>query len=149
MPSSSAAAAAAPPKSSRLGLVIGCIVCLLVGMFLGHAITYHWMEVHHHGAAPAFSTKYQAVALNNGAVFYGQLSGYGTKNPVMTDVFYIVSKTDPTTKQVSNILVKRGKGDPRPRQDVSQSAIHRNGGTGGRAVQGRATDQRSGAVVMV
>ena len=109
MPSSSAAAAAAPPKSSRLGLVIGCIVCLLVGMFLGHAITYHWMEVHHHGAAPAFSTKYQAVALNNGAVFYGQLSVYGTKNPVMTDVFYIVSKTDPTTKQVSNILVKRGK----------------------------------------
>jgi len=28
---------------------------------------------------------------------------------VLTDVFYIVSKTDPTTKEVQNILVKRGK----------------------------------------
>jgi small nuclear ribonucleoprotein (snRNP)-like protein len=108
MPSSSAAAAPAPPKSSRLGLVIGCIVCLLLGLFLGHAITYHWME-HHHRAETAFSTAYQAVVLNNGAVYYGKLTGYGTRNPIMTDVFYIVSKTDPTTKQVSNMLVKRGK----------------------------------------
>ena len=28
---------------------------------------------------------------------------------MLTDVFYIVSKTDPTTKEVQNILVKRGK----------------------------------------
>lgn len=108
MPSPSAAAAPAPPKSSKLALVIGCALCLLIGLFLGHAITYHWME-HHHRGGQTFTTTYQAVALNNGAVFYGKLSGYGTRNPVMTDVFYIVSKTDPNSKQVSNVLVKRGK----------------------------------------
>jgi hypothetical protein len=108
MPSSSAAAAPAPPKSSKLGLVIGCVLCLLIGLFLGHAITYHWME-NHHRAEQAFSTTYQAVLLNNGAVYYGKLTGYGTKSPMLTDAYYIFSKTDPTTKQVNNLLVKRGK----------------------------------------
>jgi small nuclear ribonucleoprotein (snRNP)-like protein len=98
------------PEQKRYGswgLVAGCIVCLLVGMFLGHVITHHMME--HHGQGQAFSTTYQAVLLSNGAVYYGKLSGFGTRNPSLTDVFYIVSKTDPTTKQVTNVLVKRGK----------------------------------------
>jgi small nuclear ribonucleoprotein (snRNP)-like protein len=56
-----------------------------------------------------FHASYQAVLLTNGAVYYGKLSGYGRDNQVLTDVFYIVSKTDPDTKQVTNILVKRGK----------------------------------------
>lgn len=59
--------------------------------------------------AVTFTTPYQAVLLSNGSVYYGKLSGYGTPTPVLTDVFYIVSKTDPETKQVSNVLVKRGK----------------------------------------
>ncbi len=56
-----------------------------------------------------FSTPYQAVVLINNTVYYGKLTGWGTPNPVLTDVFYIVSKTDPDTKQVSNVLIKRGK----------------------------------------
>jgi small nuclear ribonucleoprotein (snRNP)-like protein len=56
-----------------------------------------------------FSTPYQAVLLSNNSVYFGKLSGYGTSNPVLTDVYYILSKTDPTTKQVQNVLVKRGK----------------------------------------
>jgi hypothetical protein len=56
-----------------------------------------------------FSTPYQAVLLSNGAVYFGKLAGYRTRNPTLTDIFYIVSKTDPNTKQVSNVLVKRGK----------------------------------------
>ena len=56
-----------------------------------------------------FPTPYQAVLLSNNSVYYGKLAGYGTPNPVLTDVYYIVSKTDPDTKQVSNVLVKRGK----------------------------------------
>jgi hypothetical protein len=59
--------------------------------------------------AVTFETPYQAVLLSNGSVYYGQLSGYGTATPVLTDVFYILTKTDPETKQVSNVLVKRGK----------------------------------------
>jgi hypothetical protein len=65
------------------------------------------VERHHHGQT--FPTAYQAVLLINGAVYYGKLEGYGTRNATLTDVFYIVSKTDPTTKQVQNVLVKRGK----------------------------------------
>ena len=61
------------------------------------------------GPAVTFSTPYQAVVLINNSVYYGKLSGYGTSNPVLTDVFYILSKTDPDTKKVSNVLIKRGK----------------------------------------
>ena len=32
-----------------------------------------------------------------------------TQNPILTDVFYVVSQTNPETKRVSNVLVKRGK----------------------------------------
>ena len=56
-----------------------------------------------------FPTPYQAVLLSNGAVYYGKLAGYGTKSPVLTNVFYILSRQDPNTKETSNILVKRGK----------------------------------------
>jgi len=68
-------------------------------------ITYHHMA---HDLA-SFSTPYQAVLLSNGAVYYGKLTGYRSHNPTLTDIFYIVSKTDPNTKQVTNVLVKRGK----------------------------------------
>jgi len=56
-----------------------------------------------------FETPYQAVLLANGSVYFGHLSGYGGHSPVLTDVFYIVSQTDPNTKAVNNVLVKRGK----------------------------------------
>ena len=57
----------------------------------------------------SFPTPYQAVLLGNNSVYFGKLSGYGTPNPVLTEVFYIVSQADPQTKQVKNMLVKRGK----------------------------------------
>ena len=59
--------------------------------------------------AVTFTTPYQAVLLTNNSVYYGKLAGFGTPNPVLTDVFYIVTQTDPTTKQTKNMLVKRGK----------------------------------------
>lgn len=64
------------------------------------------------GCAPkpvTFTTTYQAVLLGNNSVYFGKLSRYGTPNPVLTDVFYIISQKDPQTQQVKNILVKRGK----------------------------------------
>jgi small nuclear ribonucleoprotein (snRNP)-like protein len=61
------------------------------------------------GTAVAFTTPYQAVLLSNNSVYFGKLSGFGTPNPVLTDVFYIVTQTDPATKESKNILVKRGK----------------------------------------
>jgi hypothetical protein len=84
--------------------IVGCLVCLLLGLFIGHAATYHKMR-----AGDSFTTPYQAVLLSNGSVYYGKLSGYGTGHPVLTDVYYILSKTNPDDKQVTNVLVKRGK----------------------------------------
>jgi len=57
----------------------------------------------------AMSTPYQAVLLTNGSAYFGQLEGLGTPFPVLRDVFYVQSTQNPETKQVSNILVKRGK----------------------------------------
>lgn len=63
----------------------------------------------HRDEAVKFDTPYQAVLLANGSVYFGHLNDYGTHHPVLTDVFYIVSQTDPNTKAVNNVLVKRGK----------------------------------------
>jgi hypothetical protein len=59
--------------------------------------------------AVTFTTPYQAVLLSNNSVYYGKLAGYGTSNPILTDVYYIVTQNNPETKQVTNVLVKRGK----------------------------------------
>lgn len=56
-----------------------------------------------------FDTPYQAVLLTNGSVYFGKLESYGTKFPVLRDVYYVQSGTNQETKQVTNILVKRGK----------------------------------------
>jgi hypothetical protein len=51
----------------------------------------------------------QAVSLTNGSVYFGRLQNYGSPHPVSSDVFYVVSQTDPETKQVKSALIKRGK----------------------------------------
>lgn len=94
----------AGPGPAR-SVVLWSVISLLVGLAVGHFATHHWMD-HQHAN---FKTPYQAVLLSNGAVYYGKLLGYGTRMPELTDVYYIISKTDPDTKQVSNVLVKRGK----------------------------------------
>lgn len=57
----------------------------------------------------AMTTPYQAVLLNNGSVYFGQMEGLGTPFPVLRNVFYVQSAQDPKTKAVNNVLVKRGK----------------------------------------
>jgi hypothetical protein len=57
----------------------------------------------------AFTTPYQAVLLTNGSAYFGKLEGYGTPRPVLSEVYYIVTQTNPETKQSTNVLVKRGK----------------------------------------
>jgi len=41
-----------------------------------------------------FDTPYQAILLANGFVYFGHLQDFGSANPVMTDVFYIVTAHD-------------------------------------------------------
>jgi hypothetical protein len=61
------------------------------------------------GPAVVFTSPYQAVLLMNGTAYFGKLEGYGTPRPVLKEVYYIVSQTNPETKQTSNVLVRRGK----------------------------------------
>jgi hypothetical protein len=61
------------------------------------------------GHLPKFNTPYEAVLLDNGQVYYGHLTGLGTPFPKMTDMYYVVTTSDPQTKQTKPVLVKRGK----------------------------------------
>lgn len=65
------------------------------------------------GDIPAFGhqaseTAYRAVLLTDGMVLFGKLHGVGTPYPVMTDVYYLQTVTDPKTKKPTPVLVKRG-----------------------------------------
>jgi len=59
--------------------------------------------------SPDLKSEYQAVFLTNGQAFIGKLEGAGTDYPLLRDVFYIQSGVNQETKQVTNVLVKRGK----------------------------------------
>jgi len=61
------------------------------------------------GPPVVFTTPYQAVLLTNGTAYFGKLEGYGTARPVLKEVYYIVTQTNPETKQQNNVLVRRGK----------------------------------------
>jgi hypothetical protein len=81
-------------------MLAGLLVLVALGLHIYHTIR---------GNSVRFSTPYQAVLLSNGSVYFGHLQGYGTPQPILTEVFYVVSQTNPETKQVNNVLVKRGK----------------------------------------
>jgi hypothetical protein len=84
------------------------VVWILAGFLVGVAAVIY---IFHSVRTPSvhFTTPYQAVLLANGSVYFGHLHNYGGSNPVLTDVFYIVTQTDPQTKQVKSTLIKRGK----------------------------------------
>jgi hypothetical protein len=79
----------------------------LLGVILGGAGVYGWTASHQ--SITTFNTPYQAVLLDTGQVYYGKITKLGTELPELRDVFYIQSQTNPETKQVTNLLVRRGK----------------------------------------
>ena len=83
------------------------IVLLVAGIALGiaGAILFQMRRAD----APKFDTPFQAVLLDTGQVYYGKIEALGSPFPVLHDVFYVQSSTDPTTKQVTNVLIRRGK----------------------------------------
>lgn len=83
------------------------IVLLVAGVALGIAGTI--LLQMRRADAPKFDTPFQAVLLDTGQVYYGKIEALGSPFPVLRDVFYVQSSTDPTTKQVTNILIRRGK----------------------------------------
>ena len=75
-------------------------------------------------AAAIDPNQYYAVLLNNNSVYFGKLAGLGSAFPVLHDVYYVQSNVNQETKQVSNILVKRGKEWHAPdRMIISEKAI--------------------------
>lgn len=60
-------------------------------------------------AMPRFDTTFQAVLLDTGQVYYGKLEGAGTPYPVLREVYYVQSRADAQNKQVTNILIRRGR----------------------------------------
>jgi hypothetical protein len=90
------------------GIVLVQIVWIIAGLVVAAAAGWH-MLAQLRTSQTQFETPFQAVLLTNGSVYFGHLSGYGGHSPVLTDVYYIVSQTNPETKQVNNVLVKRGK----------------------------------------
>ncbi len=93
--------------SRHKGIVLVQIVWI-VGLTVLAAAAWHLLA-QVRSSDTQFTTPYQAVLLTNGSVYFGHLSGYGGHTPVLTDVYYVVSQTNPETKQVSNVLVHRGK----------------------------------------
>ena len=84
-------------------------VMVSVAALLVAAAAVVYMAHRAHSNTVRFLTPYQAVLLTNGSVYFGKLEGYGAGQPVLSEVYYVVTKTDPNTKAVSNVLVKRGK----------------------------------------
>lgn len=83
--------------------LIGLIVGLAIG--IGSATLADMCR----SAGPKFDTPFQAVLLDTGQVYYGKIEALSTPYPILRDVYYVQSTTDPATKQVSNILIRRGK----------------------------------------
>jgi len=90
-------------NTQKLWIALGCMVGLLMGLAGCSSSTKT------EGGPVSFSTPYQLVLLSNNSVYFGRLSGWGTSSPVLTDVFYVVTNTNPDTKLVSTALVKRSK----------------------------------------
>jgi hypothetical protein len=81
-------------------VLAGLLVSVLAGVHIFLALRT---------SSVSFPTPYQAVLLTNGSVYFGKMQDYGKAHPVLMDVFYVQSSTNPETKQTSNVLIKRGK----------------------------------------
>jgi hypothetical protein len=90
------------------GIGLVQIVWIVAGILVIAAAAWH-LAAHFRGSAVEFSTPYQAVLLSNGSVYFGHLQGFGGRQPVLTEVYYITSQTNSETKQTTNVLIKRGK----------------------------------------
>src|SRR5437899_2184278 len=90
------------------GASLGRAIWILAGLLVAVAAGFHIFRSLHKRSIQ-FPTPYQAVLLTNGSVYFGHLQDYGGPNPLLTDVFYVVSQADPETKQTKSSLIKRGK----------------------------------------
>lgn len=96
-----------PRKSRRLGgkklWWLGGAIVVVIALTLGAYFTFFNSQID--------SSKYQAVFLSNGQVYFGKLHGYYTGRPYLTDVYYIqgsTTGTSSTSTDTNQQLVKLG-----------------------------------------
>ncbi len=82
---------------------VAAVLALAIVALLA-AIVY---QNHRRFHKPLITTRYQAVALGNGNVFYGRIDHLGSDHPVLRDVFTIRRELDPGSGQPRYILIKR------------------------------------------
>jgi hypothetical protein len=82
-------------------IIVGAGLFIVVGIALALWTTRSASTV-------KFDTPYQAVLLDNNQVYYGKVQGFGTPFPVLTDVYYVQQQVNQQTKEVKNILIRRG-----------------------------------------
>jgi Tfp pilus assembly protein PilE len=87
---------------------IASVIALLVAV-VAAAVSFMAYQSWRTNVAPALSTPYHAVLLQNGQAFFGRIQGLDPEYVVLQDVYYIQSRQHPETKQVANVLVKRGQ----------------------------------------
>jgi hypothetical protein len=97
-----------PVKKNARGFALLQLTWILAGVMVIAAAMWQVVD-HWRDHSVQFSTGYQAVLLSNGSVYFGHLQGYGSGQPVLTEVYYIATQTNSETKQSTNILIKRGK----------------------------------------
>ena len=81
------------------------VLMAIIAVAVGFMAYQSWRE----NAAPALSTPYHAVLLMNGQAFFGRVQSLDSEYLMLQDVYYIQSRQNPETKQVANVLVKRGQ----------------------------------------
>ena len=91
-------------KSTSLMMVV--VVAALVGMVTAGITAYFSQHIFH--AKVDLTTPFQAVQLSNGSAYFCKIEGLGSPFPVLKEVYFIQSRQNPETKQVSNTLLRRG-----------------------------------------
>ena len=91
-----------------LGIAFFTVACLAVGLW--------WLRAGSHGLL--LDTTYQAVLLDNGQVYYGRIQHTDRELTVLTDVYYVQSQVDTQTKEMKNILIRRGNEWHSPNRSV-------------------------------
>ena len=85
----------------KTSIVVGAALVIAVGVVLALWTTRGTSTV-------KFDTAYQAVLLDNNQVYYGKVQGLGTAFPVLSEVYYIQQQVNQQTKEVKNVLIRRG-----------------------------------------
>ena len=89
------------------GIAVFVLACVAFGLW--------WSRGSH---ALKLDTTYQAVLLDNGQVYYGKIEQTDSELTVLSDVYYVQNQVDTQTKEVKNILIRRGSEWHAPNRSV-------------------------------